>query len=78
VHAVLTGNGVFRFPLRRLGRGGIGHGIFHHLAWHALWRLSLGSFLIWIVGLLVVALLVRRLVSRRRSSAPWRGPSDRF
>jgi hypothetical protein len=78
VSAVLTGNGVFRFPLRRLGRGGFGHGFLHHLAWHALWRFSLGSALIWIVVLLVVALVVRRLVSRRRTGSPWRGPSDRF
>lgn len=78
MHAVLTGNNVFRFPLRRLGGHGFGHGILHHLAWHALWRFSLGSALIWIVVLLVVVFGVRRLVSRRRSNSSWRGPSDQF
>ncbi len=77
MHAVLTGNSVFRFPLRRLGHG-FGHGFFHHLAWHALWRFSLGSALIWIVVLLAVAFGVRRLLGRRRSGTSWRGPSDRF
>jgi cytochrome c biogenesis factor len=76
VHAVLAGADVFNFPLRRLGHRS-SHGLFHRLAWHALWRPSVGSILLWIV-LLAAVVLVVRLVRRRRSSRDWNGPSDRF
>ncbi|MBS2964751.1 hypothetical protein KGA66_16960 [Actinocrinis puniceicyclus] len=78
---MLTSEGLSRFPLRRLGRhstgSGFGHRIFHHLAWHALWRFSLGSVVVWIVVLAVVAVVVRAIV-RRRAGRSWYGKSERF
>jgi hypothetical protein len=67
VTGALAGNGVFGFPMRRLGHG-FGHGLVRHLALHSLFHHGLWSIFGLIVVLAVAALLVRWIVVRRRSN----------